>query len=170
MELTTFVRSMIERAFNLAPPQVSQVPPGTRERKKYWAKNARALATFMETHEIKHEQANWGTGTPKYPCATAACALGTAAVYGLVPGLQYTYSKEAFMAGAVNPDDKREWSIFPVVDGVPSNTMLGWDAAGEKFFGPRIHEEVFCNTELSKTAVIRTLRDWAKVYEQEASN
>lgn len=147
-------------------------PTSRRERLRYWANNARKLANFMEKYNIKHQQDTYGEGNPKYPCQTAACALGTAAVYNLVPGLQYGFNRydmsalaDMIEAGEAEAAKHEILELEVVVNGKLSD----WSTAGKYFFGEEIYLDVFTDASLSKEKVIRELRVWAKEYTRRAN-
>lgn len=159
----------LKKQFRFNRTTTAKRPDDGPARLRYFAANARVLADFMESHDIRHEQNHWGSGNPAYPCKTAACALGSAAVFDLIPGLQYTYSRTSFEEFLNTPTDLRaklEFGIQPVING---EHFDDWDEAGYYFFGEDIHDNVFANGGLSKAKVVAGLRAYALRHEADAT-
>lgn len=143
------------------------------EELKFFAANARTLADFMEAHTINHQQHTYGEGNPVHPCKTAACALGTAAVYNLLPGLQYTYHDCDFqnLIEAIEVDNKEAIKYFdaPIVPIINGKDNDDWYSAGCKFFGDSIADNIFSDVSLTKAQVVAGLRAYATKYDATAA-
>lgn len=159
----------LKQFFNFSKPSRAKVP--SEDDTEVHIRNARKLANFMEQHSIRHDQASWINGNTEYPCKTFACALGTAAIFGVIPGLQYTLSSYdanriinvadeygAEKAKKINPE------FEPFFDGASNPN---WEEAGYRFFGADITDEVFLNTRLNKQQVINRLREIASRMERD---
>jgi hypothetical protein len=155
--------------FDFSIPQQPQIPKyGTPERLLFYADNCERLAVLMlETQlqktETEHMQHEWGTVGP---CGTRACALGHAALYNIVPGLQYSLVSSLtgdFWEGRRN--HKLPYKIVAMVGG----KRKPWSEVGPMFFGSRVHSNVFEIFDLDTGVVIQKLNAFAMRYRAEAA-
>ncbi len=166
--------------FDVSKPQKTNRPEGAAARLRYWAKNCEKLAKLMEQvkageTESQHTQDRWGDVGM---CGTKACALGHAAIFNIIPGLQWTIDLSTDLGGTLPADRLRkalneygtrsqEFLALPVVDG---KCLDEWADAGVYCFGDEAHFRVFRNSDLSTAAVIERLREVAHEYRAEAKS
>ncbi len=173
-----FTKAELKKHFDLRKPQVVKIPRDNRKLLLYWAKNCEKLAALMEEverHDVesKHVQGDWGSIGP---CGTSACALGHAALYNIIPGLQWTVGYwfdqtpdtiEINISRYMNrnPSDSA-LSITPVVNG----EMVHWERAADRFFGYQAYFQIFRYPHLSTSEVIERLLWLSKHYKEGAKN
>lgn len=113
-------------------------------------KNRMVLADYLEERvtNAQFDMSNFCNGVPiGNECATVGCALGWAALSGLIPGLGW------------NRPYKDSSTMEPVVAG----KFRAWDDVGPHFFGRRAWNKVFVNDRFvdlgaSRAEVAQALR------------
>lgn len=101
---------------------------------KQQKKNREALADFLDNtmNDKQFDMGSWAKPADN-ACKTVGCALGWAAMSGIIPGLSWNYDP--------NDMDKKpaHREIVPVV----GNKVQDWEDVGPLFFGDTAHFDVF---------------------------
>lgn len=113
-------------------------------------KNRMVLADYLEERvtDAQFDMSNFCNGVPiGNECATVGCALGWAALSGLIPGLSWN----------------RPYKDSPTMEPVVAGKFRAWDDVGPHFFGYKAWSDVFINPKLidgsaSRAEVARLLR------------
>jgi len=131
----------------LTPLTYAKFPTTDGEKLKFYRSNLRAIAKLLKSvPNDQHNQKDFGIAPDAHSCATRGCALGLAAMYNIIPGLQYYITDST-------SQDSEGFEIEPIINGEKSN----WPAAMTKFFGD-FGDPVFFNTCYSKEQTIVELR------------
>jgi hypothetical protein len=153
--------TLVKNGFDNSAPQIVKLPKGRAALLRYRADNCDRLIELLKTQdEVRHAQHDWGTVGP---CGTRACALGIAAIYNIVPGLQYTF---CLYQATTYFDDGSGWdrSTYPLVNG----ERVSWESAAVTFFGRDAFDKVFGNGDLEMPDVLKRLARIAYDYRHKA--
>jgi|GEM_PF-6331632 len=136
-------------------PKTYVVFPTTKEDKAaFYKTNLLKTADLLESlPNSRHSQKGFGIAPSEHSCGTVGCALGLAAMYNIIDGLQYRVSENRSEEGAHH--------ILSVVNGEAST----WRKAAYIFFGDDAGY-VFYNTTATKKQTIAALRSVAKQMEK----
>lgn len=125
----------------------------TKERLLFVADNCeRAADAISKLGPFKFKQRKWIESSW---CGTRGCALGTAILSGILPGVTVKII---------------EGKGYPLINGLPDITGNRWRAIGTQYFGPEIWTSIFSNGNLSKREVMRGLRAWGMACRAYADN
>lgn len=131
----------------LTPLTYAQFPTTNAEKLKFYRTNLRTIAKLLkQVPDTQHNQKDFGIAPDAHSCATRGCALGLAAIYNVIPGLQYYVTD-------TNNEVNEGFEIEPIINGEKSN----WPAVTTKFFGD-MGDPVFFNTRYTKAETIAELR------------
>lgn len=125
-------------------------------------KNRELLADFLD-NDMNDKQFNMGTWArpADNPCGTVGCALGWAAMSGMIPGLGWNY----------NPDDMHKRPAYRDIVPIVGGKVQDWDDVGAAFFGETTHHNVFIGDPVDNNqdplrsgrrviaAMLRTVKD-----------
>lgn len=136
----------------LTPKTFVKFPSSEKAKREFYKTNLIATADLLEAlPDSRHDQKNFGVAPNAHSCGTTGCAVGLAAMYNIIPGLQYRVGEQAYYSSV--------FYIEPVVNGKEAE----WDDACPLFFGERSFA-IFYHTEANKKQTIAALRRLANEY------
>jgi len=130
----------------LTPKTYVVFPTTEKAKAKFYKANLLKTADLLESlPNSRHSQKDFGLAPSEHSCATVGCALGLAAMYNIIPGLQYRIGEESFFAEG--------YFIEPVVNGKKRH----WEDTAELFFSWDACD-IFWDTTTTKKKTIAALR------------
>lgn len=161
------VKANLEKMrLNFSPVTTTKFPKRKKDWLLFWARNVEKLVKLIRDlpPSVEFDMGTWGevaVDGRKHSCGTVGCALGTAAMSGKFPGLQYRLDLHAFTDRGLSP--------FASIDAVVNGRNTLWFEAGSKFFGDEVWYSVFTNDyEADKASVVAKLRSYARNYRARA--
>lgn len=152
-------REELGQYFNLSSPQIARPPASYSELLLWWADNCEKLSELLGQVILGNTNSEYHVGCRvirRSDNYAEADAIGHAALFSIIPGLQWTIyhsnSPRVAQCDCLHYIDlpNRWTTVMPMVNGEP----VFWEFACEYFFGSRVwYRTIAGNNDKSQTQV-----------------